>query len=407
MKTNKLVVLLTCSVLLFAAGAQAATVSIELDGPATGFLAINNFKNSGTQAGIEGNNPDGTFNPGHNGLPDYPNFQIPPGFTSEGVWSAVIASPQSSASDYASAFSSAFYGGSALTVNNQTITQPDFSTLSAGVIEYDDSLVSLTGTSTIPVGDLSFDFNTFAWDGNVTPAVTGDPRSNFDAPYADPGNEIMISPFSAVFTPYNDGSGSGNAQTFYQISLSNVTGSGLTFSDGVLVDMDIQGEALIKLFVAPFFTFGSADFTGTFSTSGLGYAFDVSGTEGLAIFSGINLLMNREGSVTPPNSVVVTASVERGNGSVSCNPSRVVIGGSSQCTALPDAGFQVSAWTGACAAAGSSNTCELSNIQADQSFSVRFEFIPPQVVPTLSVWGLIVLSLLFGAISFRYRRRLG
>lgn len=406
MKTNKLAVLLAYSLLLLAASAQAATVSIELGGPATGFLAINNFKNSATQDGIEGNNPDGTFNPDHNGLPEYPNFQIPPGFTNEGVWSAVIASPQSSASDYASAFSSTFYGDTALTVNNQDITQPDFSTLSAGVIEYDDSLVSLTGTSIIPVGDLSFDFNTFAWDGNVTPAVTGDPRSNFDAPYADPGNEIMISPFSTVFTPYNDGSGSGNAQVFYQISLSNVTGNGLTFTDGVLTDMDIQGEVLIEMFVAPFFAFGSADFTGTFATSGLGYAFEVSGTETLAFFSGINLLMNREGIVVPPNSAAVTASVGVGNGSVSCNPSRVVVGGSSQCVAVPDVGFQVTAWTGACAAAGISNVCNLENIQADQFFSVSFGFIPPQVVPTLSAWGLVVLSLLFGAIAFSYRRRL-
>ena len=356
-----------------------AIVSIELAGPATGFVAINNFKNSSTQNGIEGNDMSGVFNPNHNGLPEYPNFQIPDGFTNGGVWSAIIASPQSSASDYASIFSSEFYADTALTVNNQTITQPDFDTLSAGEIAYDGSVVSSTGISTIPVSELSIDFNTFAWDGNITPAQTGDARSSFDASYASPKDPIMISPFSPVYTPYNDGSGSGNAQVFYQISLSNVAGNGLTFTDGLLTDMDIQGDVLIELFVAPFFggPFGGAEFTGTFSASGLSYEFDVAGTAGLAIFSGINLIMNRRGGVAPPDSFAVSASVDGGNGSVSCDPAFVLAGGSSQCTAVPDAGFKVGQWMGDCAAAGTSSTCNLSNIQTDQTSTVSFTELQP------------------------------
>jgi len=347
-------------------------VTIELAGPATGFVAIDNFKNSSTRNGIEGKDGDGNFNPNHNGLPDYPNFQIPEGFTNGGVWTAVIGAPQSAESDYASVFSSLFYDDNPLTVNNLEITQPDFDSLSAGIIEYDGSLVAPTGMTTIPVSDITFDFNTFAWDGNITPEQTGDPRSNFDAPYADPDNPIMISTFSPVYTPYNDGSGSGNAQVFYQISISSVTGTGLTFTDGVLTAMDLQGDVLVQAFVAPFVTFGSLDYSGTFNASGLGYEFDVSGTSSLAFFSNVNLVMNRAGGVRPPNSVAVVASVDGSNGTVSCDPEFVLAGGSATCVAMPDAGFKVEAWTGDCASAGTAEVCSLSDIQTDQTSTVSF-----------------------------------
>jgi len=301
----------TCLAAMIAATTATAhaTQFVDLAGPATGFLAVNNLKNSTTQNGIEGKNSDGTFNPGHNGLPQYPNFQIPAGFTNGGVYSAVIASPQSTASDY-SVFSDEFYGGAPLTVNNQTITEPSFSTLSAGRIDYDNDLVTGVGTETVGVGDLTFNFNTFLWDGNVTPAQTGDSRSNFDASFASPENPIAISPFSPVITAFNDGGGAGNAQLYYEISIDNVTGSGLTFVNGELTDMDFTGDVTINGFVAPFPTFGSLDYTGTLTAAGLDYTFDVTGTASASFFSGINLVMNRAGtaSVVPePASVALLA----------------------------------------------------------------------------------------------------
>ena len=48
----------------------------------------------------------------------------------------------------------------------------------------------------------------------------------------------------------------------------------------------------------------------------------------------------------------VTATVGAGNGTVTCDPASVSPGESSTCTAVPDADWQVSSWTGACAAAG-------------------------------------------------------
>jgi hypothetical protein len=300
-KTIPLAIFL-CAFLLIASNAHAAPVGdhIDLGGTATGYLAIQNAKNSSTQNGIEGKNPDGTHNPNHNGLPDYPNFQIPAGYTNAGVWSAVIASPQSTASDYATDFSNTFYGGTSLTVNNQTITQPDFATMSAGYIDYDDGLVSSTGVSTVPVSALTFNFNTYEWDGIVGPS--NDPRTSWDV-----GAAYDISPFSPVDTPYNAGSGAGNAQFFYQISISNVTGSGLTFTDGVLTSMDIQGDILIELYVAPYPTSGNASYTGTFNASGLDYAFDVTGTDSAGIFSGINLIMNRAGTASTASAEAVPA----------------------------------------------------------------------------------------------------
>lgn len=106
----------------------------------------------------------------------------------------------------------------------------------------------------------------------------------------------------------------------------------------------------------------------------------------------------------------VVATVAAGNGSVTCNPNSVPAGGSSTCTAVPGSGFQVSGWTGACAAAGSSTTCTLDNILAEQAVTVAFEMlteVPDEEVtpvPTLSRWGLALLSLLIiGFVMLHHR----
>ncbi|NEX18462.1 MAG: hypothetical protein C1943_18135 [Halochromatium sp.] len=57
----------------------------------------------------------------------------------------------------------------------------------------------------------------------------------------------------------------------------------------------------------------------------------------------------------------VSATVVGGNGTVSCTPASVTVGGDSACTAVPAAGFQVLNWTDACAAAGSNAHCALTN----------------------------------------------
>lgn len=283
--------------------AQAERV-VSLGGPATGYVALFNAKNSTTQNGIEGKDPSGNFNPNHNGLPDYPNFQIPTDPPGTGVFTAVIASPLLAAADY-TPISDEFFGGDPIVYNNQNRNQSDAAALSAGEIGYDNQLVPAVGNVTIPVSQLTFDFNTFIWDG----VVDAEPRSNFTLPTAP----IAISPFSPVYTEFNDGSGAGNAQFFYDITISNVTGSGLTFEDGVLTSMDIAGDINIDAFVAPFAGFGSLNYTGSFTASGLDYAFDVSGTDSLAFFSNLSLLMNRAGTAAvvpePASCVLLAATV--------------------------------------------------------------------------------------------------
>lgn len=105
------------------------------------------------------------------------------------------------------------------------------------------------------------------------------------------------------------------------------------------------------------------------------------------------------------NTVTVSATVAGGNGTVSCQPPSVPVGGGSTCTAVPDPGFQVQGWTGACAAFGMNPVCTLTNIQTNQVSTVRFTQLVPQPIPTLPWWGLLSLSglLLAGA---GWRRRL-
>lgn len=268
-----------------AGNANAATY-VDLGGPATGFLSVTSFKTSTTQNGIEGKDVNGDPDPGHNGLPDYPNFEVPAGSPSEGVYSAIIASPQSTTNDYS--VLSTFYNDSPLAINNQAITQSDFATMSAGHIHYDNSLVTGSGTEIVPVSQLTFGFDIFEWDG----VTTGD-----GGPTTVPNTPTFISPFSPIYTEYNDAGGFGNAQLWYNMSVDNVTGAGLTFQDGDLTSMDIQSDLTVDLTVA-FFPTTSASFSGTFSASGLSYDFDVSDTQGLLVFSGIHMYMNRAGTAS-------------------------------------------------------------------------------------------------------------
>lgn len=261
---------------------HAATSYVDLAGPATGYLAVSNFKNSPTQNGIEGKDANGNPDPGHNGLPDYANYRM-----ANGNYTAIIASPQSTTSDYSefATFASGTYNGGPIAINNQTIGDSNFSTMSAGRINFDSALLTGSGTETIGLAHLTVDFDIYEWDGKTANGWQ----------VTSPGT--FISPFSPIYTAYNDAGGAGNAAIIYNISLSNATGGGLTFVDGQLTSMDIAGDLAVKLSTgyAPGL---SSTFNGTFTASGLNYAFDVKDTKTAFIFSGVNMLMNREGMGT-------------------------------------------------------------------------------------------------------------
>ncbi|MEM9366168.1 MAG: hypothetical protein AAGD07_09235 [Planctomycetota bacterium] len=304
-------------ILFLAVSPVARAEYIDLGGPATGFLAVSNLKSSATQNEIEAKNPDGSFNPSHNGLPDYPNFEVPAGFNGAGLYTAIIASPQSTANDY-STFLNTFFPGTSPTINNQIVTQSDASTLSAGRIDYDAApFLDINGNGVVPISALTFDLNTFEWDGSLNGdgGFTGlpTPGPNADNPASVAGGPFMISPFSPAPTIYNDSNGFGNAAIFYEIAVTPTAGSGLTFVNGELVSMDITGDLLVglKLGQAPAFPavlFGQgedANPKGTFTASGLDYQFDLVDTESAVIFNGINMLFNRAGtaSVVPAPTV--------------------------------------------------------------------------------------------------------
>jgi hypothetical protein len=77
---------------------------------------------------------------------------------------------------------------------------------------------------------------------------------------------------------------------------------------------------------------------------------------------------------------------------------------------MPDDGFQVSAWTGACQAAGSNAVCTLTDVRAAQSSTVSFRrsvgggSLEP--IPAISSAGLLaLLAGLLGVGGFYARRR--
>ncbi|MEM9187107.1 MAG: hypothetical protein AAGB00_11485 [Planctomycetota bacterium] len=254
---------------------------VDLGGPATGYLAISNFKNSATQDGIENKNGE------TNGLPGFPNYQLAPADPQDpesvGLFTAIIALPQSTASDYSgfAGFSTGFSGGS-FTVNNQSVTQPRFSSVSAGRIEYDNSLVTGSGVEQVGIVDLTFNFDTLAYDGSRG---------------GDAGN---VSPFSPIGTLFNDGSAFGNAAVYYNLSLSNVTGSGLTFQDGELVSMDIDADLTVATTSAFLTAFPAVNYTGAFNASGLNYSFSVNQQQDFPfnVFTDVNMIFNRAGTAS-------------------------------------------------------------------------------------------------------------
>lgn len=115
----------------------------------------------------------------------------------------------------------------------------------------------------------------------------------------------------------------------------------------------------------------------------------------------------------PPNTYTVHATVTGGVGSVSCDPTSVTSGGSSICTAVPESGYQVDSWTGDCAAAGTNPKCSLTNVTNNKESTVRFSKPDgpdnrgqAKPIPTLSFWGLSLLSLMMLALgSARSRKK--
>jgi hypothetical protein len=164
-------------------------------------------------------------------------------------------------------------------------------------------------------------------------------------------------------------------------SVAGLTGTGLALQNNGTDTLAVAADGP--------FTFvtelaDSSDYLVTVSTQPTGQTCTVSNESGTIASADVtDVTVVCVDDVAPTYSVAATVAV--GSGSASCNPSTVSVGGSSVCTAVPDTGWQVSSWGGACAAAGTSETCTLDNIQADQTSTVSFEAITYTVAATVAV----------------------
>lgn len=96
----------------------------------------------------------------------------------------------------------------------------------------------------------------------------------------------------------------------------------------------------------------------------------------------------------------IAASASPG-GAIAC-PATVPHGGSATCTATPEPGFRLDRFTGCDGVSGTD--CQLTNVQAARAVAAVFMAVPaPAAIPTLSQWGVLLLSGLLGLAALRRR----
>ncbi len=96
-------------------------------------------------------------------------------------------------------------------------------------------------------------------------------------------------------------------------------------------------------------------------------------------------------------------------GTITCSAVSVPAGGNATCTVAVNAGFVFNGWGGNCASAGTQTTCNLTNINSDQTVSANFSPVPPlatpQNVPSLSFWALVLMVLSLSAATLFRRQK--
>ncbi|MEM6472242.1 MAG: hypothetical protein AAF802_21960 [Planctomycetota bacterium] len=239
--TRMLVVLLLGFAVL-CGNTQGAVVELVGDDH-HGYLSASGFKNWETEAAAVA------------GLPDYAYYQVGPD-----LWTSIVSEPLSATSIYAEE--------SSFEVFNKTITDPDFQTRSSGSIEYDESLITGVGVETIGIA-------------NLTVMVDG-------------------AAFSPLNSPHNAGGGFGNAGWDYVISISDVSGAGISFFDGTVQSIDLTADvSVLPRFGGSFEFDGTYD--GTLQIQGDQFQFDVDVTRDVGTifgdFTGTRLVFNRGGTI--------------------------------------------------------------------------------------------------------------
>jgi hypothetical protein len=105
--------------------------------------------------------------------------------------------------------------------------------------------------------------------------------------------------------------------------------------------------------------------------------------------------------LAPPGSIAITALVSPpAAGTITCSPNPVASGGTSVCTAVANPGYTWMNFTyGPHATICASNPCTIPNIPSPITVTANMAAAPfvaatTQPIPTLSEWGLLILSLL-------------
>lgn len=245
-------------VLASAAAAQAATIDLAGD-DGTGYLSMSNVKAWSTQAAAEA----AAF----------------PYFYDGTTYQSIAAVPLSAGSVYAEEASH--------TVYNKTQTQANFSTVSAGTIGYNEATLSGSGVETVGASAV-----TLTIDGAA---------------------------FSPLYSAYNSGGGSGNFGWDYVITASNVSGAGLTFSNGLLTSVDLTATVSVTarfLYDGEYKPWSNA-YVGTLTISGDQYSFNVDATNDQSVvvvsdpdwgdvtvdLNDTRLVFNRAGSIAAVSAV--------------------------------------------------------------------------------------------------------
>ncbi|WP_018410116.1 PEP-CTERM sorting domain-containing protein [Methyloversatilis thermotolerans] len=230
------------------ASAPLYAASIDLAGDdGTGYLSLSNVKNWVSE-------------------PDPLTESAVPYYLGEsGLWTTVVTTLLSSSSVYAEATPDV--------MRNDTTTSAGFSTFSSGSINYDESVLTGVGSETIAASALSFTFN--------------------DAGYSPYGSAVNLG---------------GNYAWSYVITASNVSGNGLSFSNGVLTSVDLTADISVAVMWEgePFFQWSNA-YAGSLTISGNQYSFDLDVTQDNdALFvqlTDTRMVFNRSGSIAAVTAV--------------------------------------------------------------------------------------------------------
>jgi hypothetical protein len=232
------------------------------------------------------------------------------------------------------------------------------------------------------------------------------------------GNAIEMNPPSTESVRVNIEGGAGEATrcdidpitTTYGTGTQDLAGNRLpdsvTGTPGAGVGVFNSGFAGVDRLLLPNGYVSGSPLSGSATWNGLTLVNLGLGEGVFVITTGVDTLtldISRQGA---PPAFNVTASVVGGNGSVSCTPTSVASGGSSTCTAVPDTGFEVSAWTGDCI--GNEHYRALSNIEHYSGLRGHGWRRPPNSshagaysVPAMPLWALLLVSACLGALGIR------